>query len=141
MEEYEKQEIEKLEEEKFNEVTSKQLKYTKKVFKLVFGILGGVFFILGLIMIAVRDGDPDTKIAGIVFTSLGLFFMLIGFIVSAAICVKPDYKKAKIYIEKYGGLNTYSYYAVTAVMQTKIEVLEKRVGDLEEELNYLKNNR
>lgn len=108
----------------FDEVQAKQAKTVKITSLAVFGAAGLIFAIVGGVLLAI-GGYYEM---GIVFLPFGLVLAVLGVIMYFAIPTKYNYGKYKERVKKYGGINIFA-------MQTKIEDLEKRIEELENNKN------
>ena len=109
----------------------KQAKLSKRILLTVFGILGLIFFVAGIVLLYLGIVDEEGFNPGIVFTPMGGFFLLMVLILSF-IPVKTsqaNYEKFKSRTSKYG------YYMNSYDLMIKIEMLEKRVEELEKKVN------
>lgn len=138
---------EKIFKEKVNEMSTKN----KKIIKLVFGILSVVYLFVGVALLAVgiiTDLVPLMIPGFVLFFCSVLMILLMIIITNAQDRIKnmsyKEYedkyiKKSTIYRNDLYSSGTNSYY--NAYQNTQIEVLKKRVENLEEELNKIKNER
>lgn len=140
MEDYELAELEKKEKERFEKLSAKQLKMSRKIMLLIFGMIGGIFLILGIIFLLCDVTDNETGInIGVIFAPIGAFYILLGAIIGAVLPKSYNYEKYKKRIEKYGAYNYYDISSVVSLYQAKTEMLEERVTALEDEVRRLKN--
>lgn len=116
----------------FEELSSKQMKIAKTTFLATFGGLGGVFAILGIILMLCKVVDEDGTNVGFVFAVLGLFFILIGIIIALLMPKKYNYDMYKKRLEKYGSVDIYSLNLTIQMQEKRIEQLEERIKALEE---------
>ena len=122
--------------ELFEKVSEKQLKYAKKTMLLIFILIGAIFLIMGLVLIAcnVRDGENGILV-GIVFAPIGAFFMLLGLTLRFAMPKIYNYENYKKRMEKCGCyVSTYDMYITVTLQEERIAELEKKVKELEEKL-------
>ena len=92
--------------ELFEKVSEKQLKYAKKTMLLIFVLIGAVFLIMGLVLIACNVRDEENGVlVGIIFAPIGAFFMILGLTLRFAVPRTYNYENYKKRMEKYG------YYA------------------------------
>ena len=116
---------EQKEREIYEQSYAKQAKVSKKIFLIVFGLLGLLFLAVGIVPLSLGIE------VGLIFVFMGGVFLLIA-IICAFIPVKPthaSYDKFKSRTSKYG----YSMYSYDITI--KIEMLEKRVEELEKKVN------
>lgn len=122
--------------ELFEKVSEKQLKYAKKTMLLIFVLIGAIFLIMGLVLIAcdIRDAENGVLV-GIIFAPLGAFFMILGLTLRFAVPKTYNYENYKKRMEKYGYyVSTYDMYITVALQEERIAELEKKVKELEERL-------
>ncbi len=117
----------------FEETYSKQSKAAKKVMTIVFGILGAVFLVAGIIMFCFRSYDEELIISSLVFIFLGALYLVLGLIFKKVIPEKIDFEKYKKRKEKYGYSDTTSLSIQVGVLEKKIEELEERIEQLEKD--------
>lgn len=129
--ELEQKNKEELEEKKYQELYQKQIKTLKVTFLIVFGILGFIFLLLGIIFLITQEEDPELLPIGIVFTCMGVVYLLLAILFHFCLPKKGNYEKYKKRINRYGGINLFN-------MNLKVELLEERVSKLEEENDDLK---
>ena len=117
----------------YNEVIEKNNKQQRKVFKIVFPILGLIYVIMGLIFLFV---DEETFIAGIIFVCLGLLFSVLGIIFSKAIKTK-QYTNEEIEKKfmKYSSNNN----MLSFIYEARIKLLESEVKELKEKIERLES--
>lgn len=109
----------------------KQAKISKRVLLTVFGLLGLLFLAGGIVLLSLGIVDEEGFNPGFVFVPIGGCFLLVA-IICAFIPVKPthaSYDKFKSRTSKYG------YYMNSYDLMIKIEMLEKRVEELEKQVN------
>lgn len=117
----------------FEESWTKQIKRTKKILCTMFLALGSVFLAVGIAMFCFKSYDNELVIAAMVFSGLGLLYMILSLIFKKAIPEKANYEKYKKQHEKYG----YQDYNMLAI---KLDVLEKRIKELEQKLDEKENS-
>jgi uncharacterized membrane protein len=121
----------------YNDVIEKNNKQQRKLLKIVFPILGGVYVILGIIMILIED--EEVLLPGIIFTAIGLFFVLLGFIISKTIKTKK-YTNEEIENRFMNPMNKVNanlnilYEARIKILEEEVIELRKKVEDLERRL-------
>ncbi len=109
----------------------KQAKTSKKILLIVFGLLGLLFLAGGIVLLSLGIVDEEGFNPGFVFVPIGGCFLLVA-IICAFIPVKPtpaSYDKFKSRTSKYG------YYMNSYDLMIKLEMLEKRVEELEKKAN------
>lgn len=124
-------EAELKEKERFEELSNKSLKRQRKIMLLVFGLIGIIFLILGLCLLAADVRDEDGFLVGIVFAPMGALFLILGIILFFAMPKQYTYEKFKKRHEKYGIYSWDDVYLMFNMQQAKIETLEKRIEQLE----------
>lgn len=121
----EKRKQEQQEREIYEQSYVKQAKASKRILLIVFGLMGLLFLAGGIVPLSLGI-EP-----GLIFVLIGGVFLLIA-IICAFIPVKPthtSYDKFKSRTSKYGySINGYD-------ITIKIEMLEKRVEELEKQVN------
>lgn len=147
---YEEKKIEK-EKEIFNDAIKKRRKITKRILILVFGLLGVIYFAIGIGLLsgvlndfmAGNTIDNDVLIPGAVFAILGFIFIdavPLVLVIYKSIENKPaNYERFKDQREKYGYMNMYDLSTKVTMMETQIDELYKKNEELEKEIKELKN--
>ncbi|MGM9970619.1 MAG: hypothetical protein ACI35S_09530 [Anaeroplasma sp.] len=121
-----------LDERIYNEKYEQQVKYSKKVFFIlfiVFFILSLIFLFLGLLLTIY-----EIAYCSIIYVVVGIIFLIIGFVLPK----KGNYEKFKKRIKKYGYLNIYQLNAKVAILDEKNNILESKLKELEDEIRKLK---
>ena len=121
----EKRKQEQQEREIYEQSYAKQAKVNKRICLIVFGLLGLLFLVGGIVPLSLGI-EP-----GLILVLVGGVFLLIA-IICAFMPVKPthtSYDKFKNRTSKYG--YSMNYYDITI----KVEMLEKRVEELEKQVN------
>lgn len=127
---YDNKQKEEKERELFENAYKKQSKTNSKIFLITFGILGFIFLIMGIILLALGVVDEEGFNPGFVFAPMGGVFIIIG-IIAALTSTKTtnvNYDKFKKRTEKYGYINVYD-------LTIKVEMLEQKVEELEKKIN------
>lgn len=127
---YDNKQKEEKERELFENAYKKQSKTNSKIFLITFGILGFIFLIMGIILLALGVVDETGFNPGFVFAPMGGVFIIIG-IIAALTSTKTtnvNYDKFKKRTEKYGYINVYD-------LTIKVEMLEQKVEELEKKIN------
>ncbi len=124
-----KKDIEEQSKKIFSDSYSKNRKYSLKV--IIFTMSGCILFFLLMFGIMFLNGEPFDRDSIIAIITFVVVFVLIMIISIISIPKKPNYEKFKKRTSKYGYLNSFE-------MCCKIEELEKRVTELEREVNNLK---
>jgi len=120
--------------ELFEETTGKQLRTTKRVLLLVYGIIGVAFLILALVLFLLDVRDPEDGIPlAVIFAPLGGFFLLLGAILYAVMPRKINYEKYEKRCEKYGVQNVYAISAELSLLRERVKELEEKIAELEKQ--------
>lgn len=119
----------------FEKISEKQLKYVKKTMLIIFALIGAIFLVMGLVLIAcnVRDVESDILV-GTVFVPIGAFFILLGVIIRLVTPKMYNYENYKKRIAKYGYYSTFDLYITLALSEERIAELENKLRELEERL-------
>ena len=118
----------------YNEAIEKNNKQQRKVFKIVFPILGLVYVIMGVIFLIVEE---ETFIPGIFFTCFGLLFSLLGIILPKAIKTK-QYTNEEIE-KKMNSFNSKSTYVNTVLHDARMKLLEDEIKELKDRIERLES--
>ena len=118
----------------YNEAIEKNNKQQRKVFKIVFPILGLVYVIIGVIFMLVEE---ELFIPGFVFACLGLLFALLGIILSKAIKTK-QYTNEEIE-KKMNSFNSKSTYVNTILYDARMKLLEEEIKELKDRIERLES--
>ena len=139
MEDYELEQLQKEYEKKLTENISAQNRKTKKILIAVFGSLGVVFLLLGIVFLAFNVSDDETgEVLYLPFVILGVTFLAVTLIFALFIPTNVNMEVIKRRMTR-GNASVYdSVYLIAAL--AKIEVLTKRVEMLEDEVRRLKNS-
>ncbi|MBQ9511451.1 MAG: hypothetical protein IJR55_07150 [Clostridia bacterium] len=139
MEDYELEQLQKEYEKKLTENISAQNRKTKKILIAVFGSLGVVFLLLGIVFLAFNVSDDETgEVLFLPFVILGVTFLAVTLIFALFIPTNVNMEVIKRRMTR-GNASVYdSVYLIAAL--AKIEVLTKRVEMLEDEVRRLKNS-
>ncbi len=116
---------EEIENQIFNETYKKQAEKARKTSGIIFGVMGAVFLLLGIVLVFTLDDE-----IGLVYCILGAVLLFIALLFAVLIPKNYNYGKYKTRVNNYGGINIYEILA-------RLNVLEKRVNELEDQL---KNN-
>ncbi len=116
-----------LEKKIFDEHYKKQSKLAKKVFLITFGVIGIIFFVLGLLLYLCNI----EKEIGITYIILGVIIAVLGVIMYFVIPHRYNYDKFKERTDKYGQLNAYQMNAKIIELEQKVEELESKIKRLE----------
>ena len=122
---------EQREREIYEQSYAKQAKLSKRILLIVFGGLGLLFLVMGIVLLSLGIVDEEGFNPGFVFAPIGGCFLLLA-IIFAFMPVKPtqaSYDKFKSRTAKYG------YYMNSYDLMIKLEMLEKRVEELEKQVN------
>ena len=128
----EKNEFDNLDKKIFDDNYKKQIKYTKKIFK----ILGIIFFSLAIVLLILSFvlNITEISIPSIPFGIIGLIFIILGFVFPESY----NYEAIKKRQNKYGCLNIYEMNAKIIMLEEKNNALEAKVKELENEISKLK---
>ncbi|MEG2014878.1 MAG: hypothetical protein RR086_04020 [Clostridia bacterium] len=122
---------EEIEEERlFREKYAKQLRIFRKTFSLAFGIVSGLFLVVGSILWCTISGEDG--IVGVIFVILGGVFAFLTLICLLVIPTNADrfnYKKYKENLDKES-FNYFGDSIKTQINEEKIKKLELRVDNL-----------
>ena len=122
---------EQKEREIYEQTYLKQAKTSKRILIIVFGGLGLLFLVMGIVLLSQGIVDEEGINPGFVLTPIGGCFLLVA-IICAFAPVKPtqsSYDKFKSRTSKYG------YFMNSYDLMIKLEMLEKRVEELEKQVN------
>lgn len=120
------------EKEIFERITQKQMKYSKKTFRLIFGIIGGLFAVAGIVMLALGMPEGEDFNPGLIFLPMGAFYLLLGTILSLTLPRSLSYERYKKRIERSGTIDYYQMYVMLQLQEEKIKELEERTANLED---------
>jgi tellurite resistance protein TehA-like permease len=115
----------------FEETTKKQLKYSKKVFLLIYGLIGIIFLILALVLYLLGVKDEDGFTLSIIFAPMGAFWLLLGIILYFALPKKYNYDRFEKRVKRWGFINYFEISATVEAQKEKIKELEERISSLE----------
>ena len=120
---------------RYEEIARKQMNYVRRVFLLVFGFLGGIFAVMGGVLLLCGVADEDGTRVGIVFLPLGLVFLLLGAILyfCAGHTSPESYERYLARVERQGYVSSTDLYVTVAMQQERIEALEREVERLRAE--------
>lgn len=112
--------------ELFEKVSEKQLKYAKKTMLLIFVLIGAIFLIMGLVLIAcdIRDAENGVLV-GIIFAPLGAFFILLGLTLRFAVPRTYNYENYKKRTKK-GYYSTFDM-EVAFIMQKERKAMSENI--------------
>lgn len=122
--ELDKKKTEAAEKKLYDDSYNKQIKNSKKVLGITFGIFAALFIILGIIFLVAAEEEKE---AGWVFVGLGFLYGIIA-LVYCLVKFKPNYEKYKERIGKYGSTNVYD-------LSMRVQLLEERIKKLEEQIS------
>ena len=118
--------------ELFEETTGKQLRTTRKILLLVYGIIGAVFLIAALVLFLLDVRDPENGLPlTVIFAPIGGFFLLLGILLYAVMPRKMNYEKYEKRCEKYGVQNVYAISAELSLLREQVRELEEKLAELE----------
>ena len=137
MDDYELERLQKEYEKKLTENISAQNRKAKRILTAVFGSLGVVFLLLGIVFLVFYASDDETGEALFLpFVILGVTFLAVTLILALCIPTNVNMEVIKKRIER-GNASVYdSVYLIEAL--AKVEMLTKRVEVLEDEVRKLK---
>lgn len=120
---------------RYEELARKQMSYVRRVFLLVFGFLGGIFAVMGGVLLLCKVADEDGTMVGIVFLPMGLVFLLFGVILyfCAGHTSWDSYERYLSRVERQGYVSSTDLYVTVAMQQERIEALEREVERLRTE--------
>ncbi|MBQ8292819.1 MAG: hypothetical protein IJX78_03300 [Bacilli bacterium] len=121
---------EQKEKELYERIYAKQMKYTKKVFCIIFGLISLIFIVLGIILLVEKVIDEDGTMVGPIFIMLGAVF-LICVLPFLFIPTKGNYEKYKQRTSKYGFNEPTDAAIKLVLLEAKCQELEKRIEELE----------
>ena len=131
---FEEEERERKNKELFIEASKRNVMMVKYILTLIYGIIGTMALVAGLVILfAAKKLMP-----GLPFTIIGGVFLLVTLIIQLALRKVNYDKRYEKYKERVA--NGYPCY-YTGDMSVRIVTLEKRVKELEEEIDNLKKNR
>ena len=124
----------KTKKEAFEEATEKQLRTSRKIFLLVYGIIGIVFLALALVMAFwdVRDPEDGVPLA-VIFAPIGGFFLILGIVLYAVMPKRLSYEKYEKRCAKYGVQNIYAMSAELAALKEQMAEIEQKLSELEQQ--------
>lgn len=138
------EEEEKSQEDKESELFEKkyeqQMKLIKKVWLAAFGISGGMFLIIGILLYALYMSADGFNI-GFVFIPLGLFLLLLGIILYAVVPTKGNYERYKKNLSRYDYMEPMSLSIKSQLLESRIAYLENKIEALEKKLENLERRR
>lgn len=118
------------EKELYEELYTKQMRYIKLVLCLVFGVIGILFSLLGVLLISEIIVDSEGTESGIVLLSIGIIFVFTTLILSF-VPFKGNYERFKKRTDKYGFSDQFDAMIKLAMLDKKCQELEKRIEELE----------
>lgn len=125
------QRLNSLASEIFSKEMKSQFKTTSKLLLLIFGSIGAVFILVGIIMLAVQQ-----QTVGFVFFPLGLFLMFFGVVLSivfSKVTALQNYENYKSKMSRFGYANKFE-------IQAKLILQQEQLDELTEEVKQLKEN-
>lgn len=115
----------------YNETIERNNVQQRKLFKIVFPVLGIIYIIIGALAYFISN----EIIVGIVFVCIGLFFVLLGFILAK--CIRTKHYTNEEIEEKMVKTGTNNYALKTIVQEARINLLETEVKELKERIREL----
>lgn len=135
----ENNEVVDLEKKIFEEKYKQQNVRAKKICTIVFGIIGGLFTILGLILYLVFMQVEEILAYSLGFSLLGTGIMFLIFVlIFRLIPDNVNYERYKKRVNKGGYLNIYEMNARMAVLEEKNRILESKINELEDKIRKFK---
>lgn len=139
MDDIDREELERRTRKNFNEKMDRQMRLSRRLMLLIYGIIGLVFLIMGAVFLIVGIKDEESGMnPGMIFAPMGGFFVLLGVILYAVMPKKFDAEKAKRRAAG-GRVNYYDSVWMMTMQQTELEMLKERVDELEDDVRRLKN--
>ena len=135
----ENNEVVDLEKKIFEEKYKQQNVRAKKICTIVFGIIGGLFTLVGLVFYLVFINIEEILAYSLGFSLLGTGIMFL--IIVLIFRLLPDninYERYKKRVNKGGYLNIYEMNARMAVLEEKNRILESKINELEDKIRKLK---
>ena len=124
----------KTKKEAFEEATEKQLRTSRKIFLLVYGIIGIVFLALALVMAFCDVRDPEDGVPlAVIFAPIGGFFLILGIVLYAVMPKRLSYEKYEKRCAKYGVQNIYAMSAELAALKEQMAEIEQKLSELEQQ--------
>lgn len=127
-------EIEEKIKNKFIETYSKQMRITRWIFLLLFGIFGLFFLIAGIICTSLNIVDTDGFPMGILFIIFGVLFITLGTVLFFLASNKKLYNNMFEQSQKRGIKNTIILSAIIDIQAEQIKELNERIESLERKL-------
>lgn len=135
----ENNEVVDLEKKIFEEKYKQQNLRAKKICTIVFGIIGVLFTILGLILYLVFMQVEEILAYSLGFSLLGTGIMFLIFVlIFRLIPDNVNYERYKKRVNKGGYLNIYEMNARMAVLEEKNRILESKINELEDKIRKFK---
>ena len=130
-------EVEERTKQKFMESYQKQMKLCRILLTSIFGVLGGMFLILGVPFLF-SNTDAESMIVCMSVGGMFLGFAILFFLIFTLI--KPDkaYERMKKIQNKYGVMNLYTMSSTIQIQSERITELEARLEEVEAEQEILR---
>ncbi len=117
--------------EKFEETQEKQAKLAKKIMLGIFGGMGILFAVLGIVFLCLADEFFGARELGTAFLPFGLAMAALGTLLYFVIPTKYNYEKYKARTEKYGMINLFDVNFKVSELEGKVAELEGKIAELE----------
>lgn len=140
MDEIEMSEIEKEKRAEFTKFTDHQMKVGHILFLSIFGGIGIILMMVGIILFALYHNLEGPIIASYVTFGLGFFFGLIGIILFKAVPWHLDYDKIKKNIDIFPERKAI-YGRFFDDKDEKMALLENKINELQKKINELENKK
>lgn len=137
LEKKQKNTIEEENKKKYIDLYAKQIKLSKTIITIIFGVIGSFALISGFAMFSQNETE-----GGIVFLSMGgvfLFLSVLFFVIFS--CVKineQSFERQKARFARYGQMHPALINSTLDTHEEKLIELEARIEELEAELERLK---
>lgn len=117
----------------FQEVMNRQVNLLRKSFLLIFGIIGLIFFIAGVIILL---SQGKLFQLGLAYGVIGLVFLLVAILCFLLIPKNRqyNYERFKKRIQKYGLFSTIDMTIMVSILSEKITQLENTISELEKKI-------
>lgn len=120
----------------FQEVMNRQVNLLRKSFLLIFGIIGLIFFIAGVIILLSQGKLFKLFQLGLAYGVIGLVFLLVAILCFLLIPKNRqyNYERFKKRIQKYGLFSTIDMTIMVSILSEKITQLENTISELEKKI-------
>lgn len=138
--EKEKNSIDEENKKKYIEMYSKQIKLSRTIITIIFGVIGVFSLIVGFAMISQNETE-----GAIGFLSMGgvfLFLAILFFIIFSCVKVnEQSFERQKSRFARYGQMHPALINSTLDTHEEKLIELEARIEELEAELEHLKRQK